>query len=371
VRFTGAAAGVFRVEEPMLQIEVKGPEEVMAGDLASQTVIVSNPGTGATTNVVVEAHVPEGLEHPRGERLILEIGTLAPGESRMVRLPMAAVKGGKQSVSIEARADADLSQSLTRDINVVAPSLKVVVGGPALRYIGRSAGYLVTVTNDGTSATNNVRVMHQLPQGFKFVRADKGGTFDATQNSVGWFVGRLEAGESADLQVELDATEPGSFTHRVAALSEQGARSTADFQTQVDGTASLVLEIVDLDDPIEVGAETAYEVRVRNEGTAAAKNVGISCELASAVGLIGAKGPVEHIVESGVIVFKALDHLDAGKTALYRITVAGKAPGNHRFRARLVSDSNEEPLIFEELTKFYDDPIPSSERAVPPTAFRR
>ena len=94
--------------------------------------------------------------------------------------------------------------------------------------------------------------------------------------------------------------------------------------------------------------------------------------LGSALALIGAKGPVEHIVESGVIVFKSLDHLDAGKTALYRITVTGKAPGNHRFRARLVSDSNEEPLIFEELTKFYGDPIPGSERSnVPPTAYRR
>jgi uncharacterized repeat protein (TIGR01451 family) len=356
----------------MLQIEIKGPEEVMAGDLASQTVIVSNPGTGMTTNVVVEAHVPEGLEHPRGERLILEIGTLAPGESRMVRLPMAAVKGGKQTVNIEARADANLNQSLARDINVIAPSLKVAVGGPSLRYIGRSAGYQVTVTNDGTSASNNVRVMHQLPQGFKFLRADKGGTFDADQNSVGWFVGRLEAGESAVVQVELDATEPGNFAHHVTVMSDQGARATADFQTQVDGTASLVLEIVDGDDPIEVGAETSYEVRVRNEGTAAAKNVGVSCELPAAVALIGSKGPVEHIVESGVIVFKSLDHLDAGKTALYRITVQGKAPGNHRFRARLVSDSNEEPLIFEELTKFYGDPIPGSERStVPPTAYRR
>jgi uncharacterized repeat protein (TIGR01451 family) len=356
----------------MLAIEVKGPEEVMAGDLASQTVIVSNPGTGLATNIVIEAHVPEGLEHPRGERLMMEIGALAPGETRMVRLPLAAVKGGKQSVSIECRADAGLAQAVTREINVVAPSMKLALEGPAMRYIGRAADYSLTVTNDGAAATNNVRVMYQLPQGFKFIRADKGGTCDATQNVVTWFVGRLEAGESAGLKVALAATEPGSFAHHVSAVSEQGARAAADLQTQVEGTASLVLEIVDLDDPIEVGTETGYEVRVRNEGTAAAKNVGISCELPSAVELKGAKGPVEHIVESGVIVFKSLDHLDAGKTALYRINVVGKTPGNHRFRARLVSDSNEEPLIFEELTKFYGDPIPGSEKgAAPATALRR
>jgi len=28
-----------------------------------------------------------------------------------------------------------------------------------------------------------------LPKGFKFVRAEKGGTYDAQQNTIGWFVG--------------------------------------------------------------------------------------------------------------------------------------------------------------------------------------
>ncbi len=355
VRFTGSAAGVFQVEEPILHIEIQGPQEVMAGDLASQTVILSNPGTGIATNVTVEARIPEGLEHPRGQRLMMEIGSLAPGESRLVRLPLAAVAGGTQTINVEAKADANLSQSLSRDIAVIAPSIKIAVEGPSMRYIGRNAEYLLTVTNDGTGASNNVRIVHQLTDGFKFVRADKGGKFDPAHNSIGWFVGRLESGQSAAVHVELAAGQPGHFIQKVAAISEHGARAEAEFPTQVDGTASLVLEIVDLNDPVEVGTETAYEVRVRNEGTAAAKNVGVSCELPSAIELLDASGPAEHLVESGLVVFKSLKQLEAGKTAIYRINVKGRVAGNLRFRARLVSDSNEEPLIFEELTKFYGD----------------
>ncbi|MEX2286026.1 MAG: hypothetical protein WD648_02985 [Planctomycetaceae bacterium] len=355
VRFTGSAAGVFQVEEPILHVEIQGPQEVMAGDLASQTVVLSNPGSGIATNVTVEARIPEGLEHPRGQRLMMEIGSLAPGESRLVRLPLAAVAGGTQTVTVEAKGDANLSQSLSRDIAVIAPSIKIAVEGPSMRYIGRNADYLLTVTNDGTGASNNVRIVHQLPDGFKFVRADKGGKYDPAHKSIGWFVGRLESGQSAAVHVELAAGEPGRFIQKVAAISEHGARAEAEFPTQVDGTASLVLEIVDLNDPIEVGSETAYEVRVRNEGTAAAKNVGVSCELPSAIELLDANGPAEHLVESGLVVFKSLGQLEAGKTAIYRIHVKGRMAGNLRFRARLVSDSNEEPLIFEELTKFYGD----------------
>jgi hypothetical protein len=35
--------------------------------------------------------------------------------------------------------------------------------------------------------------------------------------------------------------------------------------------------------------------------------------------------------------------------------VRAKAEGYHRFRARLASDSIQEPLLVEELTKFYGE----------------
>jgi len=355
VRFTGSASGLFDVEEPMLQISVKGPTEVMVGDIASQTVVVTNPGSGIASNVTVEAAVPKGLEHPRGERLVMEIGALNPGETRMVRLALAAVSGGQQTLNVIARADADLKQTVAADISVISPSVSVEVDGPSLRYIGRVARYVIRVTNDGGASSNNVRVLHHLPKGFKFVRADNGGKHDSTTNSVGWFVGRLDQGQTADLNIELLALQPGVFQQTVSAVSEHGARSEATVETQVEGTASLVLEIIDLDDPVEVGTETAYEVRVRNEGSKAAQNVGVSCELPASVQMISAKGPVDHVSENGLVVFKSLNLLAPGKTAVYRIHVRGQADGNYRFRARLASDSIREPLIFEELTKFYGE----------------
>ena len=355
VRFTGTSSAAFQVEEPMLKVAMKGPQEVMVGDPASQVVTISNPGTGIAENVTLEVHLPKGLEHIRGERLLMEVGSLNPGETRSVRLSLAAVSGGTHTVKVEVKGGAALSQTAASQVNVIAPSLKVAVDGPGLRYLGRNASYTISVSNDGQVATNNVRVSHKVADGFGFVSADRGGKFDPATGTVNWFVGRLEANQQTQLKVRLTAKKLGNFQQFVQASSEHGAQAQAKAKTVIDGSASLILEIVDLDDPVEVGAETAYEIRVRNSGTKAAQNVGLSCELPNGVALISAKGTVKHIAEGGMIIFKALPILAPGKTALFRVHVRGSQPGNKRFRTRLTSDSVQEPLVVEELTKFYAD----------------
>ncbi len=353
VRFTGQAIGAFDVVEPKLQLNVKGPQKVMVGDPASQIVTISNPGTGIAENVYIEAIVPKGLEHPRGERLSMPIGTINPGESRVVRLSLAAMEGGQHQVTVAAMADHGLSQTVSSDVLVVAPSLSLKLDGPDLRYVGRSAQYVLSVSNKGQAASNNVRVKHQVPDGFEYVDSTGGGLYDQRTRMVSWFVGRLEPGESAQVHLELMPKTLGDYVHRAGALSEQGVVSEAQLPTRVDGSSSLALEIVDLDDPVEVGVETVYEIRLRNDGSKAAGNVGVSCELPAGVELITAKGPTSHIAENQIVVFKSLDSLQAGETAVYRVFVRGRVEGNHRFRARLASDSVKEPLISEELTKFY------------------
>ena len=87
VRFTGEAAGKFVVAEPMLQIGIEGPEEVMIGEPASHTISISNPGTGTARNISLEALIPTGLKHPRGERLLLDVGRLNRARAVMCDFP--------------------------------------------------------------------------------------------------------------------------------------------------------------------------------------------------------------------------------------------------------------------------------------------
>lgn len=355
VRFTGVSLANFTVEEPLLTVALEGPQEVKVGESAAHVVKLANPGTGVCKDVAIEVHLPAGLEHSRGGRLLMEVGSLNPGEEKNVRLSLTATSGGPQTLQVRATGASDLEQVASAQVNVIAPSLQLAVNGPALRYLKRAARYTVSVSNDGEAATNNVRVVHKVPKGFEYIGSDKGGKFDFDARTVSWFVGRVGAQETIELKVHLQPIELGAFVHEARATSEHGALASANLETQIEGTASLVLEIVDLDDPVEVDAETAYEIRIRNNGSKSAERVGLSCELPGGVEFLDANGPSQHISESGLIVFKAIDELAPGKTAVYRVHVRGTIDGNHRFRARLTSDSILEPLVFEELTKFYAD----------------
>lgn len=353
VRFTGTAASVFKVAEPLLKLTTAAPAEVIIGDPLVQTVTIANPGTGIAQNVKIQIVTPEGLEATRGDRSQIEIGALNPGESRTVRLSFTAIAGGDQTLEVEATADSGLNQAAEATVNVIAPSLAIAVEGPSLRYAGRDARYTLNITNEGQAATNNVRVTHRIPKGFKFLKADKGGTLDTNTGSVNWSVGHLEPAQSVQLKLQLQASEIGQFEHHVFASAEHGVTAKADTTTNVEGSASLALEIQDLDDPVEVGQETAYEIRISNTGSKAAQNVGLTFELPTGVELLNVQSATQYLAKNGLILFNDLPELAPGKTALFRVHVRGASEGNQRVRARLTSESIEQELITEELTKFY------------------
>jgi len=355
VRFTGVATSVVTVEEPQIGLSISGAHNVMVGETLVQTIVVSNSGTGIAHDVVVHAKVPEGLEHPRGKIVEMGIGSLGPGEARELRLPLSAIAGCDAVLVVEARGSSNLSQTAQTAIKIAAPKLGVEVAGPGLRYIGRHAQYVVTVKNEGVAATDNVRIVHLVPEGFDFLKADKGGKFEPSTGSVSWFIGRLEANETLQVSCDLNARQTGEFMHHIQATGEGGTMASAKATTRVDGSSKVVMEVADTDDPVEVGSQTAYEIRIRNDGSMASKGIRIACELPEGVELIDTKGPSDAFIEKGVLHFKPLAELAPGAKATYLIRVNGTVAGNLRLRAKLTSTSTPEPIVVEEITKFYGE----------------
>ena len=357
VRFTGVSAAAFAVCEPMLKISLKAAnKEIMLGDPASQMISVTNPGTGTAHDVKIEAKLSEGLEHPtREDRLIIDVGAVGPGETRSYRLGLTAAKGGTQSVSVVATSNSEASSTDSIEFNVVAPSLKVAVEGPSLRYKGRNAKYIVTVTNDGSLANNNIHISQAVAEGFKFVAADHNGKFDSSVNTITWFVDRLEPGETTQVNCELRSLQIGEFAHTVQVVSETGVQADARVETRVDGIASLTMELVDLDDPVETGSETGYEIRVKNDGSKTATDVVIACELPAGMDYLSAKAPVDEVVEGRQLTFKPIDQIAPGAQVTLRLHLKVKRDGSHRLRVRLTGGELQEPLVLEEVTRAYSD----------------
>ncbi len=347
VRFTGFSTSVIEVQEPMLKTAVQGPDSVTVGEQAGYMVRVENPGTGTAHNVVIEAQIPEGMEHRSGTTPRIRVGTLNPGESRQARLNLTAVEGGQRTLTVQATADGGLRDVASSDIAVAKPSLNVVINGPETTAAGEPADYEVTVTNTGNIPSINVRAKYKLPDNSHFVHADRGGVHHESEQLVDWFVGTIQPGESSSYRVTLKAETAGKALHRAGVVSEHTAVTLVSHSTIVEETPELYLDVSTAEPAPNVGDETVIRIIVQNDGSVDAGKVGLSCELPSGLEFIAADGPSEFLAENGIIIFRSLEQIDAGDEAVYLIKARCIRAGGHHVRARVGGPSLTDPVIGE------------------------
>lgn len=355
VRFTTMKSAKFAVVSPQLKAElVRSEAPGRVGEPVPQLLRLSNPGSGIARDVQVEVTVPEGLSHPQGDRLITEVGPLHPGEVRTLRIALAALRGGEHRVDVRATGDGNLLATASTTVAIASPRLTTSIDGPKLRYLGRTGTFELSVTNEGASPDDNVRLMHKLPEGYAFVSASNGSRYDATSGIVSWFLGRLEAGQTRSVSVELKAAAAGEQTHFVRATGEQGVKADTQLASRVEAVSLLHLEVADLDDPVEVGREVAYEIRITNEGSAPAQQVSLVCELPEGCTLAGAEAATGYRTSGSLVTFQPLSSLAPGQTETVQLKLTGSKAGRTLFRAR-VSSGTAEPITAEESTRFYGE----------------
>lgn len=356
VTFTGASAVNIRAREPKLLAKAGGPERATAGDSLPFTVTLSNPGDHPTERVRLHVALSDGLESPRGNKFDVDLGPLAPGETRSAQVLTSAKAGGEQWCEITAEADAGLKVSDRATTVVQSPKINLAVNGPKMKYLERRAAYVFTVSNPGDAPAHDVSVSDVVPAGLKFLSAD-GGQYDFAARTVQWVVGELPPGQSRELKLELLASEAGEHRHKVAARASRGlSAENAELVTRVEGLAALLVEAVDTEDPVEVSGETSYDVRVTNTGSKTEADVKLVCTLpADRMQFKNAHGPAPFKVEGNDVVFESLPQLQPKAEAVFRVTVQVLSKGVAIFQTRITSANVPGGVIRQESTTVYGD----------------
>jgi hypothetical protein len=361
VTFTAVAGHQIQVREPMLAIKMRGPDKVIAGENATFLVAISNPGDGIAEGVRIKAVLPDGLEYTRGKTPEFEVGNIAPKEIRTMQIVCAAKGAGPQKCTIIATGEGNLTSTDVSQVDVLAAKLDVALTGPKLCYLDRHAVYVLKVSNPGTAPATGVEVHELIPAGFKFHQANQGGKFHEGTRLVSWAIGDLQPGQSKDVAVDLIPIEPGEHRLVAQAKAARGLKTDVETRTLVEGLPSLLFDVSHVDDPIEIGAESAFEIRIVNTGTKSETNVQLICTLPEQLAFRGAKcsTTLRYRQDGQELIFEPVSKLAPKADVIVRVQVRGVAAGDARFRARISADGLKSPVQREENMRVYSDELPT------------
>jgi uncharacterized repeat protein (TIGR01451 family) len=355
VTFATTAARRTRVTRPQLALEKTGPATAVVGDKVPFTIKVSNTGTGPVAGVVVHDTLPPELQHPAGGEIEADVGTLGPGETKTIRLEPTAIKAGR--IVNEAVATSEDGQRATAraEVQLLEAALVLRKTGPREALIGHELDHRLEVVNPGQVPATNVTLTDVLPEGLDFVSASDGGTYDAGKRECSWALGTLEPGQTRGVSIAIRARAPGEWLNQAVARADRGLEAKAGQSVEVGGAPGITLEVVDLDDPVELGSETTYEIRVVNQGGCSCQEVRVTADVPAGLQVLGAEGPTDHRIDGQRVVFEPLPKLAARADAVYRVKVKARQAGEWHFVAYMQTAHMQRPVMREESTMVYND----------------
>ncbi len=337
------------VGKASISIVKTGAAQAVINSDVTYTIVVKNSGSLAAHNVVVTDAVPDGMTHSSGQKTLrFDVGDLGPNESKQMSVVLKAAAKGKHcnvaSVTTSNAGKAD-SEACTE---VLVPGLKIVKTGDKEQFLSRNARYHIVVSNTGDTTLTGVVVTDTAPADTTFVSAG-GGTVNG--NTATWNVGSLAAGDEKSFDVTLTSKTPGERCNSVTVASAEGLRESAQACTIWRGVGALLLEKADDPDPIQVGENTTYTVRVTNQGTADDTNVKMVVQFPEEIDPVSATNG--GVVSGKTVTFPPFPRLAPKQAFEYKIVAKGVKAGDARVTFIRTSDDIPAPTRAEESTRVY------------------
>jgi uncharacterized repeat protein (TIGR01451 family) len=345
VMYETALCKVFDVVSPTLKIQKRGPESAYICEDFTWEYRVSNTGTGDARNVVVTDQLPQGLRTTDGEQTVeREIGTLGAGENKSFAVQFSPQQTGEFTSRASAESEAGEVRSSRVTTTVYEAELQVEARGPQWMYSNQPIDFEVTVTNNGDTAARNTVLDMTL----------EGAEGDGREENIG----DLEVGQTKTFNI---TAEPDGDVQQVKLMAvatslcetgeDEAARARA--ATEIRRIAALLLECVDNVDPVKVGSNTVYTIKVKNQGDAPANQVKVMIEVPSQLEVVEATGDAEAQVSGQDVTFGPVQSLAEGDVLTYQLECEATGTGDVKLRTELESEYLDSPVADVEPTRLY------------------
>lgn len=355
--YSSALCANVAVVAPALRLTASGPAQVTQCDEIVYRYVVTNSGTGLARDVIVNPSLPTGLEVAGNAAMASQnVGALDAGQSKEFTLKLRAARSGVFEHTAVANSGDKLSaKAAAVSTKVVKPLIKIEGQGTKSGFAGREVSYDFTVTNTGDGASRDFFVVANVPSGMAFKSATLNGK--ATDSSVRWDLGELKPGDTKQLSMRLVANQIGTSQITAKTNGACADEAKAVVQTETTGIPALLLEVLDVQDPIVVGDEETYVIEVTNQGTAPATNISINVVVPDNAVLVSTDGSTKSasttLASDGALSMLPLPTLAPKAKATWRIKVKGVKAGDARFAVQMTSDQLQTPVNETEATTYY------------------
>jgi len=345
------------IVEPQLELTKYAPDESLVCDRIPVRYVVTNTGSGFACDIAIEDELAEGLLGSEGQsRLEFAIAELAPGQSQEFNAMLDVSKTGQYASKgtatsrIGGKVESNMPTTFVRE-----PVLSINETCPSKQFIGRMLTYEITVSNRGDGIARDAIVEATVPENVRFNSATEGGKFShASPGKVVWKLGSIEPDSSKKVSMTLSAEAAGTVNTEAMAKAYCAATVTDTCQTELSGIPAVLLEVIDIADPIEIGEDETYIITVTNQGSAAATNVQVNCVLEATMDYVSSIGPTEVSLVDRKITFAPLSSLAPKAQAKWQVKIRAIGAGDNRFKVMMSTDQLDRMVEETEATRFYE-----------------
>ncbi len=338
------------VGQPNLKILLNGPSTVELGENATWELVLSNHGSAVANNVQLNAQLSKAFQSV--DSVSHEISQLDIGATRTYSFSAQALTQGSYENYFHAayrNSSPETEGAAESNTTIVQSAIKVEKVGPQSAYVFKPETYQIKIKNTGDTDLKNVRITDILSEDYSVINPGQG---RISGNAIGWIIPVLPAGSQQLISTTMTSNRPGVASVNTLLKTENGLEASAQFSTQWLAVPGVTLSITDAKDPLTIGENTEYTVRVRNQGEFEPVNGQIIIAFSEHLKPTAILNETEGTVSGNQISIPAIV-LKPGKDIVMKVSAEALKIGSGRANLNFTADFLVNPVISQESTNIY------------------